>query len=75
MTKHTLKQGTIAYVPQQAWIQNGALQQNILFGKTLFQPMYDETIDACALRPDLDILAGGDQTEIGGKVRVITSQY
>ena len=24
-------------------------------------------IEACALKPDLDILAGGDQTEIGEK--------
>lgn len=58
----------MAYVPQQAWIQNGTVQENIMFSKTLFQPTYDDIIDACALTPDLKILAGGDQTEIGGKV-------
>ena len=26
-----------------------------------------QVIDACALKPDLDILTGGDQTEIGEK--------
>ncbi|ELT99905.1 hypothetical protein CAPTEDRAFT_158862 [Capitella teleta] len=59
--------GSMAYVPQQAWIQNGTVQENIMFSKTLFQPTYDDIIDACALTPDLKILAGGDQTEIGGK--------
>lgn len=28
---------------------------------------YKRVIDACALRPDIDILTGGDQTEIGEK--------
>ena len=30
--------------------------------------LYDHTIDACALRPDLSILPGNDMTEIGEKV-------
>lgn len=57
--------GTVAYVPQQAWIQNCTLQDNILFGKTLEEERYNKIIDACALRQDLEILPGGDQTEIG----------
>lgn len=28
--------GSLAYVPQQAWIQNLTLRENILFGKKLF---------------------------------------
>jgi len=28
-------QGSVAYVPQQAWIQNNTLKNNILFGKQL----------------------------------------
>lgn len=59
--------GQIAYVPQQSWIQNATLQDNILFGKPLDQKRYDQIIDACALKPDLEILPGGDQTEIGEK--------
>ncbi|XP_014278696.1 multidrug resistance-associated protein 1 isoform X2 [Halyomorpha halys] len=57
--------GSIAYVPQQAWIQNCTLQDNILFGKNLDEKRYNKLIDACALRQDLGILPGGDQTEIG----------
>ena len=31
---------------------------------------YEKVIDACALKPDLDILLDGDQTEIGEKVNL-----
>ncbi|XP_070201853.1 multidrug resistance-associated protein 1-like [Littorina saxatilis] len=57
----------IAYVPQQAWIQNATLRDNILFGKEYNRHKYEAVIDACALRTDLDILSGGDMTEIGEK--------
>ena len=57
--------GTTAYVPQQAWIQNSTLEGNITFGKRYNRALYDRVVEACALRPDLDMLAAGDQTEIG----------
>ncbi|KAJ2229222.1 hypothetical protein EV180_001607, partial [Coemansia sp. RSA 518] len=59
--------GSIAYVPQQAWIMNATLRDNILFGSRFDQEFYDRVVDACALRPDLDMLPGGDMTEIGEK--------
>ncbi|XP_012937343.1 multidrug resistance-associated protein 1 isoform X1 [Aplysia californica] len=59
--------GSVSYVAQQAWIQNETLQNNILFNKPLDSSMYEEVVDACALRTDLSILPGGDQTEIGEK--------
>ena len=61
--------GIIGYVAQQAWIQNVSLRDNILFGKKFDRVKYDKVIEACALKPDLDILPAGDQTEIGEKVR------
>lgn len=61
-------QGSIAYVPQQAWIQNATLRDNILFGKEYDADKYKKVINACALGPDLEILPGGDMTEIGEKV-------
>lgn len=67
--KHVLAQGSVAYVPQQAWIQNATLKDNILFGSELNDKEYQSVVDACALRPDLDLLPGGDQTEIGEKVK------
>ncbi|XP_061083514.1 ATP-binding cassette sub-family C member 2-like [Conger conger] len=59
--------GSIAYVPQQAWIQNATLRDNILFGSSLEEARFHKVLDACALVPDLELLPGGDQTEIGEK--------
>ncbi|XP_053695519.1 multidrug resistance-associated protein 1 isoform X1 [Sabethes cyaneus] len=59
--------GRIAYVSQQAWIQNATLQDNILFGKPMDAKRYQKVIAACALKPDIEMLPGGDQTEIGEK--------
>ncbi|CAB3223737.1 unnamed protein product [Arctia plantaginis] len=59
--------GDISYVTQQAWIQNATVQNNILFGNPLDKTKYSQIIEACALKTDLAILAGGDQTEIGEK--------
>lgn len=57
----------IAYVAQQAWIQNATVQKNILFGQEFDRQRYDQVVEACALRPDFRLLPGGDQTEIGEK--------
>ena len=65
-----LLQGSVAYVPQQAWIQNATVKDNILFGKPLNPILYGQTLQSCALEPDLEILPGGDMTEIGEKVRL-----
>lgn len=59
--------GSLAYVAQQAWIQNATLQDNILFGLPLEPAFYQKVLESCALLPDLKILPGGDQTEIGEK--------
>uniref|UniRef100_A0A8C2I0H9 Uncharacterized protein n=1 Tax=Cyprinus carpio TaxID=7962 RepID=A0A8C2I0H9_CYPCA len=69
---HSLKgriniKGSVAYVPQQAWIQNTTLKDNILFGSNLYEERYLSVVDACALGPDLDLLPGRDHTEIGEK--------
>uniref|UniRef100_A0A672I6Q9 ATP-binding cassette, sub-family C (CFTR/MRP), member 2 n=1 Tax=Salarias fasciatus TaxID=181472 RepID=A0A672I6Q9_SALFA len=60
-------QGSIAYVPQQAWIQNATLKDNVLFGSPNDERRFKEVIKACALEPDLELLPGGALTEIGEK--------
>ncbi|XP_006630977.3 ATP-binding cassette sub-family C member 2 [Lepisosteus oculatus] len=69
---HTIRgyvniKGSLAYVPQQAWIQNATLKDNILFGSALHEERYQSVLESCALLPDLDLLPGADQTEIGEK--------
>uniref|UniRef100_A0A671WXD4 ABC-type glutathione-S-conjugate transporter n=1 Tax=Sparus aurata TaxID=8175 RepID=A0A671WXD4_SPAAU len=59
--------GSVAYIPQQAWIQNTSLKDNILFGGERKESWYHRVLEACALLPDLDILPAGDSTEIGEK--------
>ncbi len=59
--------GRVAYVPQQAWIQNATVRSNILFGKTYDKQKYDRVVDACTMRVDFDIMSHGDLTEIGDK--------
>lgn len=59
--------GSVAYVPQQAWIQNSTLKDNILFGRPDSEKNYKKVLEACALLTDLEVLPGGDQTEIGEK--------
>ncbi|KAJ2683530.1 hypothetical protein IWW39_005444 [Coemansia spiralis] len=59
--------GQVAYVPQQPWIMNATLRSNILFGLKYDEAFYNRVVDACALRPDLEMLTAGDMTEIGEK--------
>uniref|UniRef100_A0A2K6RZG7 Multidrug resistance-associated protein 1-like n=1 Tax=Saimiri boliviensis boliviensis TaxID=39432 RepID=A0A2K6RZG7_SAIBB len=59
------RKGSVAYVSQQAWIQNCTLQENILFGSVMNEEFYEQVLEACALLPDLEQLPKGDQTEIG----------
>lgn len=61
-------QGKVAYVSQQAWIQNTTLENNILFNQPKVDDHYKACLQGCALESDLAILPGGDQTEIGEKV-------
>lgn len=60
-------QGSVAYVPQQAWIQGTSIKNNILFGNKFDRARYEQVLDTCALRSDLEILPGGDETEVGEK--------
>lgn len=64
-------QGSMAHVPQQAWILNDTVRGNILFGRPYDKDRYDRVLAACALLPDLEILPAGDETEIGERVRVL----
>ncbi|KAL5009766.1 hypothetical protein ScPMuIL_012071 [Solemya velum] len=64
---HVNVKGTLAYVPQQAWIQNDSLLGNILFGEEFREAKYNKIVESCALNADLEILPGKDQTEIGEK--------
>lgn len=41
--------GKIGYSSQQAWVYNGSLRQNILFGQNYDEDKFKEVTKACAL--------------------------
>mmetsp|Transcript_7887 Transcript_7887/g.22525 ORF Transcript_7887/g.22525 Transcript_7887/m.22525 type:complete len:1670 (-) Transcript_7887:66-5075(-) len=59
--------GSLAYVPQSAFIFGGTVRENILFGKDFEQSRYNEAVDAACLMTDFEALPGGDSTELGDK--------
>ncbi|KAI3680994.1 hypothetical protein L6452_35774 [Arctium lappa] len=62
---HVIMRGSVAYVPQVSWIFNATVRDNILFGSVFEPARYEKTLDVTALHHDLDVLPGGDLTEIG----------
>ena len=57
--------GSIAYVCQTPFIQNNTLKNNILFFHEFNAEKYNKVLKISELLPDLEILKGGDMTEIG----------
>ncbi|KAH9605939.1 hypothetical protein KSS87_015898 [Heliosperma pusillum] len=57
--------GTTAYVAQTSWIQNGTIEDNILFGLPMNRHNYKHALRVCCLEKDLEMMDFGDQTEIG----------
>ncbi|TFK73581.1 hypothetical protein BDN72DRAFT_834451 [Pluteus cervinus] len=57
--------GGIAYAPQEPWILNETIRENIVFGLPFDSERYQKVIHQCALRPDLAQFEASDSTEIG----------
>ncbi|KAF9768184.1 ABC transporter fgm5, partial [Fusarium sp. DS 682] len=58
-------QAAIGYCEQMPFLKNGNIRDNIIWHSVYSQKRYDEVLDACLLRTDLDILPEGDATTIG----------
>ncbi|XP_075236316.1 ATP-binding cassette sub-family C member 4-like isoform X2 [Lycorma delicatula] len=57
--------GTVSYASQEAWIFNGSIKQNILFGLPFDKKRYKEVTKVCALERDFELLPRGDLTLVG----------
>ncbi|OQV23734.1 Multidrug resistance-associated protein 9 [Hypsibius exemplaris] len=57
--------GRIAYVPQEAWLVNDTVRENICFGEPYNYERYNEVVSVCHLTFDFTILPGGDECVIG----------
>lgn len=62
-------QGSVAYVPQEAWVQNTSVVENVCFRQELDLPWLQKVLEACALEPDVASFPAGVHTPIGEQVR------
>jgi ABC-type multidrug transport system fused ATPase/permease subunit len=53
--------------PQQAFILNASLRDNVLFMKPMNEDLYNEALRVSCLESDIRILPNGDMTLIGEK--------
>ena len=57
--------GSISYASQDPWVFNATIKNNIIFGSKYDKEKYEHVIDLACLRPDLEVIEGGDLAEIG----------
>ncbi|GAA5873644.1 hypothetical protein JCM1840_002987 [Sporobolomyces johnsonii] len=55
----------VAYAAQLPWLQHDSIKNNILFGSPYEKERYEQVIEVCALKTDLQMFDAGDETEIG----------
>ncbi|KAK2951952.1 Multidrug resistance-associated protein [Blattamonas nauphoetae] len=60
-------EGKIAFCPQQPWIINDTVKNNILLATPYDKQRYDEVVRVCELDQDFQTFAAGDSTMIGEK--------
>ncbi|KAG2344835.1 hypothetical protein BDR05DRAFT_1016249 [Suillus weaverae] len=58
---------SISYAAQSPWLRHQSIKDNILFGQPCDEERYNDVVECCALRPDLNMLEDGDATEIGSR--------
>ncbi|KAF1817293.1 P-loop containing nucleoside triphosphate hydrolase protein [Eremomyces bilateralis CBS 781.70] len=56
---------SMAFVSQEAWLENMSFRDNVLFGLPFDEQRYNKVVKYCALEKDISFLIDGDQTEIG----------
>jgi ABC-type multidrug transport system fused ATPase/permease subunit len=59
--------GSIAYVPQKAWIMNETVRNNIVFKRDFNEERYKRVVNICQLIPDFELFKSGDMTQISDK--------
>ncbi|XP_005366979.1 multidrug resistance-associated protein 6 [Microtus ochrogaster] len=58
-------EGSVAYVPQEAWVQNTSVVENVRFRQELDLPWLQKVLEACALESDVASFPAGVHTPIG----------
>ncbi|KAI9464554.1 P-loop containing nucleoside triphosphate hydrolase protein [Lactarius psammicola] len=55
-------------------LMGASIRDNILFSHEYDETFYNLVLDACALRPDLELMPNGDSTEVGEKGKLSGGQ-
>lgn len=66
-TNETWLANSVAYAPQQSFIQHGTIRDNILFGQPIWMERYREVLRQASLLSDLELMEDSDLTEVGAK--------
>lgn len=64
--------GKMAFVGQSPWVFSGTLRDNITFHRPFDSTKFQTTVEACALRKDIEQFPDGDLTTIGERGVVLS---
>ena len=59
--------GKLAFIPQEAWIQNGSVRDNVIFSLPYDKEKYKKVLSMTGLDSDIKQLKNGSKTLIGEK--------
>ncbi|KAK7443278.1 hypothetical protein VKT23_015876 [Stygiomarasmius scandens] len=62
----------IAYAPQESWVLNQTIKDNIIFSSEFDEVRYKKVLYQCALERDLSLFKAGDQTEVGERGQTLS---
>ncbi|KAJ3113679.1 Multidrug resistance-associated protein 1 [Phlyctochytrium bullatum] len=63
-TGSVMTYGTFGYAPQEPWLINATIRDNILFGLEYDDRLYVDVIRLCGLTRDLMLLSNGDESVV-----------
>lgn len=62
---YAVKRTTVGYTSQNAWIINGTVKENVIFGRNVNQEWYNQVLKATTLDTDIALFELKDATPIG----------
>jgi ABC-type Mn2+/Zn2+ transport system ATPase subunit len=61
------RNGSLAYAPQDPWIMDGTIRENILLGREFKSEHYSAVVNACGLDVDIVQLRDGEDSIVGDR--------